>query len=64
MRLRVKSHQTRIVMQMHDEPVLEVPSSELELIKAQVPLTMAAVAQLAAPLLAQVGVGADWDGAH
>jgi DNA polymerase-1 len=55
---------SRIVMQVHDELVLEVPSSELELVKAQVPLRMAAVASLAVPLLAEVGVGVDWDGAH
>jgi DNA polymerase-1 len=55
---------SRIVMQVHDELVLEVPASELELMKAQVPLRMAAVAKLAVPLLAEVGVGTDWDGAH
>ena len=55
---------TRIVMQVHDELVFEVPESELEWIKAEVPKLMAGVAQFKVPLLAEVGVGSNWDEAH
>ncbi|MEJ6001919.1 DNA polymerase I [Paucibacter soli] len=56
--------QTRIVMQVHDELVFEVPDAELDWVKAQVPALMAGVAQLKVPLLAEVGVGSNWDEAH
>jgi DNA polymerase-1 len=55
---------TRIVMQVHDELVFEVPEAELEWVRAQVPALMAGVAQLKVPLLAEVGVGSNWDEAH
>jgi len=56
--------QTRIVMQVHDELVFEVPDAELDWIKTQVPALMAGVARLKVPLLAEVGVGSNWDEAH
>jgi DNA polymerase-1 len=55
---------TRMVMQVHDELVLEVPMAELDWAKEAVPRLMAGVAQLRVPLLAEVGVGANWDEAH
>ncbi len=55
---------TRIIMQVHDELVFEVPEVELDWIKAEVPKLMAGVAQLKVPLLAEVGVGSNWDEAH
>ncbi|MBC7686391.1 MAG: DNA polymerase I [Bdellovibrionales bacterium] len=55
---------TRMVMQVHDELVLEVPQDELELVKVQLPALMAGVAALKVPLLAEVGIGANWDEAH
>ncbi|MCV2367104.1 DNA polymerase I [Roseateles oligotrophus] len=55
---------TRIVMQVHDELVFEVPEAELDWVKAEVPRLMAGVAALKVPLLAEVGVGANWDQAH
>ncbi|UDF37677.1 UNVERIFIED_ORG: DNA polymerase I [Shinella sp. XGS7] len=55
---------TRIIMQVHDELVFEVPAAELDWIKTEVPRLMAGVAQLKVPLLAEVGVGANWDEAH
>ncbi|NDY91651.1 DNA polymerase I [Ideonella livida] len=55
---------TRMVMQVHDELVFEVPEAELDWVKAQVPALMAGVAQWSVPLLAEVGVGANWDEAH
>ncbi len=55
---------TRMIMQVHDELVLEVPHSELELVKLQLPALMAGVAALKVPLLAEVGVGPNWEQAH
>jgi DNA polymerase-1 len=55
---------TRMIMQVHDELVLEVPDAELELIKQKLPELMAGVAKLKVPLIAEVGVGSNWDQAH
>jgi len=55
---------SRLIMQVHDELVLEVPESEIDLMRAELPRRMASVATLAVPLLAEVGVGANWDEAH
>jgi DNA polymerase-1 len=41
-----------------------VPDDELEWARTEVPRLMSGVAQLAVPLLAEVGVGANWDEAH
>ncbi|MFN8696467.1 MAG: DNA polymerase I [Burkholderiales bacterium] len=56
--------QTKLVMQVHDELVLEVPSTELERVKAEVPGLMTNVARLDVPLVAEPGVGANWEVAH
>jgi DNA polymerase-1 len=55
---------TRMIMQVHDELVFEVPNAELDWAREAVPRTMASVATLAVPLAAEVGVGANWDEAH
>ncbi len=55
---------TTMVMQVHDELVFEVPDDELEWAQTEVPRLMSGVAQLSVPLLAEVGVGANWDQAH
>jgi len=55
---------TRMVMQVHDELVLEVPDAELAWAKEAIPRLMAGVAELKVPLLAEVGVGRNWDEAH
>jgi DNA polymerase I len=56
--------QTLMVMQVHDELVFEVPEAELDWVRREVPRLMAGVAQLKVPLLAEVGVGPNWDEAH
>ena len=56
--------ETRMVMQVHDELVLEVPESELDWAREAIPRLMAGAAELKVPLLAEVGVGANWDVAH
>ncbi|MRR51940.1 MAG: DNA polymerase I [Rhodocyclaceae bacterium] len=55
---------SRLVLQVHDELVLEVPEAELALIREALPKLMGNVAKLAVPLLVEVGVGANWDEAH
>ena len=55
---------TRMIMQVHDELVLEVPEGELELVKAKLPELMAGVATLKVPLVAETGVGLNWEEAH
>jgi len=55
---------TRMVMQVHDELVFEVPEAEIEWAKVEIPKLMAGVAQLSVPLIAEVGVGSNWDEAH
>jgi len=55
---------TRVIMQVHDELVFEVPDAEVDWLKTEVPRLMAEVAQLKVPLLAEVGVGRNWDEAH
>jgi DNA polymerase-1 len=55
---------TKMIMQVHDELVFEVPESEVEWVRHEVPRLMAGVAHLKVPLLAEVGVGPNWDKAH
>jgi DNA polymerase-1 len=55
---------TLLILQVHDELVLEVPEDELEAVRRELPKLMAGVAQLSVPLVAEVGVGANWDEAH
>jgi DNA polymerase-1 len=55
---------TKLIMQVHDELVLEVPDNELALVKEKLPELMQNVAKLDVPLLAEVGVGSNWESAH
>ncbi|SMC21461.1 DNA polymerase I [Andreprevotia lacus DSM 23236] len=58
------SLQSKLVLQVHDELVLEVPEAEVELVARLLPQKMAAVAELAVPLVAETGIGNNWDEAH
>ena len=55
---------TKMIMQVHDELVFEVPLAEVEWLRLEIPRLMASVAELKVPLLAEVGVGPNWDQAH
>ncbi len=55
---------TRMVMQVHDELVLEVPDDELAIVRETVPALMGAVAELKVPLEVELGAGRNWDEAH
>ena len=63
-RLTAEKLQTKLIMQVHDELVLEVPDHELALVKEYLPALMQGVAKLDVPLLVEVGVGSNWEGAH
>ena len=55
---------SKLIMQVHDELVLDVPEKELVLVREKLPELMAQVARLKVPLIAEVGVGDNWDQAH
>ncbi len=55
---------TKLVMQVHDELVLEVPEGELAVVKPGVEKLMTGVATLAVPLVVEAGVGENWERAH
>ena len=56
--------ETRLIMQVHDELVLEVPETELAQAKEAVRELMQSVAKLEVPLIVDVGMGNNWDEAH
>jgi DNA polymerase-1 len=62
--LRDEKLQTKLIMQVHDELVLEVPDSELDLVKKTLPELMQNVVKLDVPLLTEVGIGKNWESAH
>ena len=62
--LDAQGRATKMIMQVHDELVFEVPEAEVDWLKTEIPHLMASVATLKVPLLAEVGVGLNWDEAH
>ncbi|MDE1182110.1 DNA polymerase I [Paraburkholderia sp.] len=54
----------RMIMQVHDELILEVPDAELSNVRKRLPELMCGVATLKVPLVAEVGAGANWEEAH
>jgi DNA polymerase-1 len=55
---------SRLIMQVHDELVLEVPASEIDSVKSELPKLMSSVATLDVPLVVDVGAGPNWEKAH
>lgn len=62
--IRAENMQTLLVMQVHDELVLDVPEQEVDMVVSRLPDLMCNVAKLGVPLLAEVGVGPNWEQAH
>ena len=62
--LRENGLKARMIMQVHDELVLEVPTKELDTVTAGICEQMAAAAELSVPLSVDAGVGNNWDEAH
>jgi len=55
---------TKLLLQVHDELVLDVPFDELELVQTALPGLMCNVAQLKVPLVVSIGIGDNWEEAH
>ena len=62
--LDAEQRATKMIMQVHDELVFEVPEAELHWVRHEIPRLMAGVAKLRVPLLAEIGVGSNWEKAH
>lgn len=62
--LQASTLQSRMIMQVHDELVCEVPEDELDELKSRITSLMESAASLDVPLVVDVGVGANWDEAH
>jgi DNA polymerase I len=62
--LDAEKRSTKMIMQVHDELVFEVPDDEVEWVRTEIPRLMASVAELKVPLLAEIGIGENWDKAH
>lgn len=62
--LKDEKLQSKLIMQVHDELVLEVTDDELELVRQKLPELMQNVTKLDVPLLAEMGVGSNWESAH
>lgn len=56
--------EARVIMQVHDELVVEVAESQVDEVVAGLKLRMVAAADLSVPLIVDVGVGDNWDQAH
>ena len=63
-RLDAQKPEVLMILQVHDELVFELPERDADWVRAEVPRLMAGVADLAVPLIAEVGVGANWEEAH
>jgi DNA polymerase-1 len=62
--LDAEKRAAKMIMQVHDELVFEVPEAEVEWVRTEIPRLMAGVAELRVPLLAEIGIGANWEKAH
>lgn len=62
--LRQEKLKTRLIMQVHDELVLEVPADERDQVVKRIPELMQGAAELDVPLIADLGEGVNWDQAH
>ncbi|MES2955164.1 MAG: DNA polymerase I [Pseudomonadota bacterium] len=62
--LDAEKRATKMIMQVHDELVFEVPEAEVDWVRREIPRLMAGVADLKVPLLAEIGIGPNWEQAH
>lgn len=62
--LREEGLKSRLILQVHDELILETPPEEVDIVRAKLPELMAAAGSLDVPLVAEVGVGPNWEAAH
>ena len=59
-----KGLKSKLILQIHDELIMEVPEDEVDLVKENLPKIMDSVTELHVPLIAEVGVGDNWEAAH
>ncbi len=62
--LQAGSADARMIMQVHDELVLEVATAEVDAVSRELCVLMAGAAELSVPLLVEAGSGSNWDQAH
>lgn len=62
--LRTSQVQTKMILQVHDELVFEVPEAELSLVQPKIAELMTNAVSLSVPLLVETGIGTHWDEAH
>jgi DNA polymerase-1 len=62
--LEAEEPRARLIMQVHDELVMEVPGDRAARVGASVARIMEGAAQLRTPLRVDMGMGANWDEAH
>ena len=62
--LRERALRTRMILQIHDELLFDVPEEEVEIVKPLIHTAMEQVISLEVPLAVTIGVGADWLSAH
>jgi DNA polymerase-1 len=62
--LETEQLKTRMLLQVHDELVFDVPLDELALVQAKLPDLMCHVAKLKVPLAVSIGIGDNWEEAH
>lgn len=55
---------SKLILQIHDELIIEAPLDEVDLVKEKLPELMDSVIKLKVPLVAEVGVGDNWEAAH
>jgi len=63
-RLKNQHHHAKMILQIHDELLFEVPEQEAEIISSLVKEEMESVMALSVPLTVDVGIGANWAEAH
>jgi len=54
----------KLIMQVHDELVFEIPEDKVETLKTEIISIMTRAADLSVPLLVDIGTGDNWDAAH
>jgi DNA polymerase-1 len=63
-RLRPEKIHSKMILQVHDELVFEVPDEELDFMKELAREEMEGVLKLAVPIKVDIGIGKNWDEAH
>ena len=62
--LRASQLEAKMILQVHDELVFDVPQAEVAMLQAQVPLLMKEALPLTVPIEVEMGIGSNWLEAH